>query len=91
MSSPDNGRISKENEMNYQGKARHPVEMDASIAGPLFMLSAALMFTLLNVFVKLLGPAFTVWHIGFFRFSPPWWGLSLWETPRRCASGSGDS
>lgn len=42
--------------------------MDAAIAGPLFMLSAALMFTLLNVFVKLLGPAFTVWHIGFFRF-----------------------
>ncbi|MCJ7681499.1 MAG: DMT family transporter, partial [Candidatus Aminicenantes bacterium] len=35
---------------------------------PLLMLSAALMFTLLNVFVKLLGPAFTVWHIGFFRF-----------------------
>lgn len=44
------------------------MQMDASIAGPLFMLSAALMFTLLNVFVKLLGPAFTVWHIGFFRF-----------------------
>ena len=42
--------------------------MDASVAGPLLMLSAALMFTLLNVFVKLLGPAFTVWHIGFFRF-----------------------
>ena len=42
--------------------------MDASVAGPLLMLSAALLFTLLNVFVKLLGPAFTVWHIGFFRF-----------------------
>ena len=54
--------------MNNQGKARHLVHMDASVAGPLLMLSAALLFTLLNVFVKLLGPAFTVWHIGFFRF-----------------------
>lgn len=54
--------------MDNQGKARHLVHMDASVAGPLLMLSAALLFTLLNVFVKLLGPAFTVWHIGFFRF-----------------------
>jgi drug/metabolite transporter (DMT)-like permease len=54
--------------MNNQGKARHLIHMDASVAGPLLMLSAALLFTLLNVFVKLLGPAFTVWHIGFFRF-----------------------
>ena len=42
--------------------------MDAAVAGPLFMLSAALLFTLLNVLIKLLGPAFTVWHIGFYRF-----------------------
>jgi drug/metabolite transporter (DMT)-like permease len=54
--------------MDNQEKARHLVHMDASVAGPLLMLSAALLFTLLNVFVKLLGPAFTVWHIGFFRF-----------------------
>jgi len=54
--------------MDNQGKSRHLVHMDASVAGPLLMLSAALLFTLLNVFVKLLGPAFTVWHIGFFRF-----------------------
>jgi drug/metabolite transporter (DMT)-like permease len=54
--------------MDNQGKARHLVHMDASVAGPLLMLSAALLFTLLNVFIKLLGPAFTVWHIGFFRF-----------------------
>ncbi len=54
--------------MENPGKARHQVHMDASVAGPLLMLSAALMYTLLNVFVKLLGPAFTVWHIGFFRF-----------------------
>jgi drug/metabolite transporter (DMT)-like permease len=43
--------------------------MDPAVAGPLFMLSAALLFTVLNVIIKLLGPAFTVWHIGFFRFS----------------------
>ncbi len=54
--------------MGNQGNIRHLVHMDASVAGPLLMLSAALMFTLLNVFVKLLGPAFTIWHIGFFRF-----------------------
>jgi drug/metabolite transporter (DMT)-like permease len=42
--------------------------MDASIAGPLFMLSAALLFTLLNVIIKSLGPAYRVWDIGFYRF-----------------------
>jgi drug/metabolite transporter (DMT)-like permease len=50
--------------MGNQGK----IKIDASIAGPLFMLSAALLFTALNLFVKLLGPQFNVWHIGFFRF-----------------------
>jgi drug/metabolite transporter (DMT)-like permease len=43
--------------------------MDPAVAGPLFMLSAALLFTLLNVFIKLIGPEYTVWHIGFYRFS----------------------
>ncbi len=33
------------------------------------MISAALLFTAMNVIVKLLKPEFTVWHIGFFRFS----------------------
>jgi drug/metabolite transporter (DMT)-like permease len=44
------------------------VQLDASVAGPLFMLSAALLFTLLNVFIKLLGPEYRVWDIGFYRF-----------------------
>ncbi len=44
------------------------VQLDASVAGPLFMLSAALLFTLVNLFIKLLGPEFTIWHIGFYRF-----------------------
>ena len=54
--------------MDTQGNAPRLVKMDASIAGPLFMISAALLYTLLNLFIKLLGPAFTAWHIGFFRF-----------------------
>lgn len=32
------------------------------------MLAAALLFTVLNLLVKKIGPEFTVWHIGFFRF-----------------------
>ncbi len=44
------------------------VLLDAGLAGPLFMLAAALLFTLLTVFVKLLGPDYRVWDIGFYRF-----------------------
>jgi drug/metabolite transporter (DMT)-like permease len=54
--------------MAYYGKARGQVPLDAAVAGPLFMLSAALLFTLLNIFIKLLGPQFRVWDIGFYRF-----------------------
>jgi drug/metabolite transporter (DMT)-like permease len=44
------------------------IKLDAGIAGPLFMISAALLFTAMNLIVKLLNPEFLVWHIGFFRF-----------------------
>jgi drug/metabolite transporter (DMT)-like permease len=54
--------------MENQKKVQRLVQLDASVAGPLFMLSAALLFTLLNLLIKLLGPQFTVWHIGFYRF-----------------------
>jgi drug/metabolite transporter (DMT)-like permease len=54
--------------MNDPGQKKPMVLLDAAIAGPLFMLSAALLFTVLTLFIKLLGPAFTVWHIGFYRF-----------------------
>jgi len=50
--------------MGSQGK----IKLDAAVAGPLFMLSAAMLFTVLNILVKQLGPQFNVWHIGFFRF-----------------------
>jgi drug/metabolite transporter (DMT)-like permease len=54
--------------METPKKKRRLIQMDASLAGPLFMLSAALLFTMLNVIIKTLNPVFTVWHIGFFRF-----------------------
>jgi len=47
---------------------RAKLQLDAAVAGPLFMLSAALLFTLLNVFIKLIGPQYRVWDIGFYRF-----------------------
>jgi drug/metabolite transporter (DMT)-like permease len=54
--------------MVTKAKQTHRAQPDAAVIGPLFMLSAALSFTLLNVFVKLLGPQYTVWSIGFYRF-----------------------
>ncbi len=32
------------------------------------MLSAALLFTLLNLLIKNIGPEYSVWHIGYYRF-----------------------
>ncbi len=54
--------------MVNQEITKRQMQLDAAIAGPLFMLSAALLFTLFNLLVKLLGPAYTVWSIGFYRF-----------------------
>ena len=49
-------------------KNKAQMRVETSFAGPVFMLSAALLFTLANILIKLLRPEFTVWHIGFFRF-----------------------
>jgi len=49
-------------------ETQEKIRLDAAVAGPLFMLSAALLFTALNILVKQLGPQFNVWHIGFYRF-----------------------
>jgi len=54
--------------MATQVKSKRKVQLEAAVAGPLFMLSAALLFTLVNMLVKLLGPEYTVWSIGFYRF-----------------------
>lgn len=44
------------------------VRLDAAVAGPLFMLAAALLFTVLSLLIKLIGPQYSIWHIGFYRF-----------------------
>ena len=49
-------------------KADGQMHMDAAVAGPLFMLSAALLFTVLNILIKLLDQQYRVWDIGFYRF-----------------------
>jgi len=47
---------------------RSPIKVSSSLTGPLLMVTAALLFTVLNILVKSLRPEYTVWHIGFFRF-----------------------
>jgi drug/metabolite transporter (DMT)-like permease len=42
--------------------------MEAAVAGPLFMLAAAMLFSVLSIIIKLMGPDYTVWHLGFYRF-----------------------
>jgi drug/metabolite transporter (DMT)-like permease len=43
-----------------------------SMAGALFMLAAAFMFGVLDGLIKLIGPSYRIWDIGFYR-----WGLGL--------------
>jgi drug/metabolite transporter (DMT)-like permease len=54
--------------MATPGRVQKTFQLDAAVAGPLLMLSAALLYTVLNVLIKLLGPQFRVWDIGFYRF-----------------------
>jgi len=49
-------------------KSHQQVKLDAAVAGPLFMLAAALLFTVLSLLIKLMGPQYTIWHLGFYRF-----------------------
>jgi drug/metabolite transporter (DMT)-like permease len=44
------------------------IKISAFVAGPLIMLSSALLFTAVNMMVKLMNQEYNVWHIGFFRF-----------------------
>ena len=46
---------------------RRLAHIDAALAGPLFMLSAALLFAMLNICIKLLGDEFSSWDIAFYR------------------------
>ena len=54
--------------MSTKTMTKSPIKVSSSFAGPLLMLAAALLFTVLNILVKTLRPEYTVWHIGFFRF-----------------------
>ena len=39
------------------------IQMEARLAGPLFMLSAAILFTLMSSIIKLMPDGYTIWHI----------------------------
>ena len=54
--------------MTNIAKAKAATHLDATIAGPLFMLSASLIFTMNNLLIKLVDQQFNAWHIGFLRF-----------------------
>lgn len=41
--------------------------MEPAVVGPLLMLSAALLFTLMSTLVKLMPQGYTTWHLGFIR------------------------
>jgi drug/metabolite transporter (DMT)-like permease len=55
--------------MQWKPDTRRTLPLDPAVAGPLYMLLAALLFTALNILVKKMGPGFRVWDIGFYRFS----------------------
>lgn len=44
------------------------IRLNETIVGPLFMLSAAILFTIMSLIVKQMDPRYTIWHIGFIRF-----------------------
>ena len=43
------------------------INTKTNMTGPLLMLSAAIMFTLMSILVKLMPQGYTVWHLGFIR------------------------
>ena len=43
------------------------LQLNTAKAGPLFMLLAALLFTIMSVIVKLMPSQYSVWHLGFIR------------------------
>ncbi len=42
-------------------------QLEPATAGPLFMIFAALLFTIMSVIVKLMPSQYSVWHLGFIR------------------------
>jgi len=43
------------------------IDTKTNMTGPFLMLSAAILFTLMNILVKLMPYGYTVWHLGFIR------------------------
>ncbi len=43
------------------------IHTNARVSGPVLMIVAALLFTIMSVLVKLMPPNYTVWHLGFIR------------------------
>jgi len=54
--------------MKSHGKVQRHALFPATIAGPMFLVSAAFLFTFSNVLIKLFGPQYSAWHIAFYRF-----------------------
>ncbi len=54
-------------EKKYPKKGRLCIDVD--LMGPLCMISAALLFTMMSLLVKQMDPRYTVWHIGFIRLA----------------------
>ncbi len=54
--------------MNAFSRRLQGVKSAPQIAGPLYMIGAAILFTLMSVLVKLMPQGYTVWHIGCMRF-----------------------
>lgn len=44
------------------------MNMDPRVAGPVFMILAAFLFTLMSILVKIMPEHYTVWQFGFIRF-----------------------
>lgn len=49
-------------------KDQKKIKWDTVVVGPLLMLLSALLFTGLNLMIKVMNLDYTVWHIGFYRF-----------------------
>jgi drug/metabolite transporter (DMT)-like permease len=57
----------EENSMPLIAGQNRYSQLNPAKAGPLFMLLAALLFTIMSVIVKLMPSQYSVWHLGFIR------------------------
>ena len=57
---------------NNTGHQSEPRFRNTAVLGPILMLTSALMFAILDIIIKVIGPEFRVWDIAFYR-----WGGSF--------------